>query len=270
MEIGLGINLFPNQGLQACIASLLTARESLLKNGRKVNLYAMQHPGDSGWELLKDLDKFHDIRWCDTLTQRASDLIPGSKSPKPVIYDIFNKMSCNSDEGFMFVNSDIIVSPDALNWIFDNFNNYDSAVFSKVDIDRAPYFSRQVPEGQDGFYLNRDWWRKYNSEFISLPNIIGECAWDNSYTARLCICGRCYIHNKSKALIQHVPHKPRWSRNSIEGNYCAKLWADNYNIRTKWARYMSDTVFSRQYAADILPSTQIDKEVIIQDIIFKG
>ncbi len=192
-SLAIGVNIFECPQWNECKNNLLSIKP-------RVSLCCVQFCDD-----IVDSTGF----WrCDCLKTRAKNIIPGSVSEKPIIYEMFDGLASAGLDYFLFINCDIIVSEKAIDWML-NQDEYHSACFFRTK------------HGVDGFYINTMWWKLNRTKFFDLPNVYAEPAWDAAYAAKLKAESKCFFHNK-EYLISHIKHEQRWQRKTLEGDWCTK------------------------------------------------
>lgn len=195
----------------------------------------------------------------DYLNKSAKDIVPGSTSHKPLIYEMFDGLANMGADYFMFMNCDILLSEEAVTWMTEQ-TEYESACFSRVDAgpESRKNFATCKPYGFDGFYVKSSWWKEHRSDFLDISNIYAEPYWDNAYAVQLHLKSRCYFHNKIP-LMYHVGHPRRWCRTSPEGQWNHDRFVTS-GLAKVWKEYLSRTVHSRSYINSKMTREMIEKE----------
>lgn len=251
-KVALGINIFNTPQLQKC-------KENLLKLKSKMDLYCLQNSKDQ----IND-SGFRRINCIRTI---AKDIVPGSVSKKPLIYEMMDGLSDTGRDYFLFMNSDIILSEEAIDWIL-NQKKYTSACFSRVDFEPVERrnFESCAPYGFDVFLIKSSWWKEHRTEFLNIPNIYAEPCWDLAYATTLHIKSSCYFHNKIP-LTYHICHKGRWSIDTPEGGYNQNKFNGTILIHL-WNEYFVNTVLSRKYVNGTIDSDRIKVELEVEKRVF--
>jgi hypothetical protein len=199
------------------------------------------------------------LKCLDYLYKMARDVVPGSVSKKPLIWDIFDVLSDEGFDYFFFMNCDIILSEEAIDWML-NQKEYDSACFSRVDAgpESRKNFATCKPFGFDGFYVKSSWWKEHRLEFLDISNIYAEPYWDNAYAVQFHLKSKCYFHNKIP-LMYHIGHPRRWCKESLEGKWNQDRFYGT-GLQKIWKEYLSKTVHSRAYINGKMTKEMIERE----------
>lgn len=248
----LGVNIFESPQWSKC-------KDGLLNYKNRIGLYCLQHSDDK-------IDNYG-LNRVNCIKTRAKDFIPGSNSLKPVIYEMFDALANTGHDYFVFTNSDIIISEEAIDWML-NQSRFDSACFSRVDLEpeNRRNFSDCPPYGFDLFYIKSSWWKRNRIDFLNLPNTYAEPCWDLAYATNLHILSFCYFHNKIP-LIYHIPHHGRWSINTIEGSFSQNIFNKTILINL-WNDYFANNVLRRNYINKRITSEIIAREINVERRIF--
>lgn len=257
--LSIGINAFKNDSsLDSCVKRLV----EISMRFRSVRLFFLQFKQD----VIRTSRYFERI---DCLNTRACDVIPLSKSKKPLISEMVTGLASTCSDDIFLVNSDIIVDFDAISWVLTQ-EDFDSSSFSRgeiIDGKRFGFSQGPTPLGFDAISINSNWWTKNSRHFSDIPNVYAEPYWDVAYAIMLKLRGRSYLHNKN-ALIYHLFHEKRWSLETTEGAFSIKLFESIPLMKDIYAD-LGKMVTSRKYGLDGRMSEEdIAKEILREDEIF--
>ena len=197
-----------------------------------VRSYAVHAEG----HLPKYLPKpFERIGWNVKI---SSEVIPGSKSDKPCVNDIFTALAdCNPNGLFMFTNSDVEFAGDCLDSIKHYWKRDETKAIALYRRDYSPYNSSTMLHGQDGFVVDSRFWLKHAAKFSDIPNILGEPGWDNAFTSTFMdLAGKENVLHL-RDLLHHREHSRKWDHQSYEWtNYLADKW-DSCPSKRTWETF---------------------------------
>jgi hypothetical protein len=135
---------------------------------------------------------------------------------------------------FMFVNSDIEVTRDAVRLVIDGAR--DAYAFSRADVDpdtRA--FVGMMILGIDAVAFDVAWWTRERHRFR--PYSAGPY-WDNVYASIICSHGRGQIVS-DRRLVYHERHPATWDPEGPLARYNGFLAALDAPYFSRWAVYVS-------------------------------
>src|SRR5215471_21398432 len=135
---------------------------------------------------------------------------------------------------FMFVNSDIEVTEDAVSFVIDGAR--DAYAFSRADVDpdtRA--FAGMMILGIDAVAFDVAWWARERHRFR--PYSAGPY-WDNVYASIICSHGRGQIVS-DRRLVYHERHPATWDPDGPLARYNGFLAALDAPYFSRWAVYIS-------------------------------
>jgi hypothetical protein len=226
MNILLGTNIYP--ALEEAARRQANGVASLLRlrGVRLVNLYL------DGEELAVEgfAESLRLVSDSCALTNREGPR-------KPNVSEIFNALAVRAAElglrYFAFVNSDILVSQEAMDEAA--MARDEALVFSRFDFDgvRREDLGMML-WGTDLFVIEARWW--LDNAWRFRPYILGEPVWDNVYTAKLLCHANAVLHNR-RALIKHESHPPAW-RKSPFAQFVRMLAALDAPYFSLWAEYI--------------------------------
>jgi len=167
----------------------------------------------------------------------ASQVIPGSKSDKPLVNDMFTRLALLNPNGyFLFVNSDVELCPAIFESIAMDWKS-DTKVAALYRYDYGPAYGNTLVTGQDGFFVESRWWLQQQRKFEDIPNVLGEPAWDNAFTCTMMdIAGQANVLHFAN-LLYHRVHVQRWTHEGHDWQtYLAKQWI-NCPSRGLWESF---------------------------------
>lgn len=245
MKLAIGVNLFGDSPAdQLC-------RRTLIR-------YATAFPGTVALYNLQPHDKALQCTYEPEFTLLpcartvCRDVIPGSTKLKPVVSEMLDGLAGTGAESFMIINSDILVSPEALGLAL-SCRDYDALAMSRVNIGltaanngiKDASFQREYPNGFDGFWIRTEFWKRCRPFMTGIPDVYAERAWDNSYAILFKLLGRCRFMNKWPVIF-HFPHPVRWGPDTLEGKWCGRLW-DMSGLESLWVEYNAKVLMVREY-----------------------
>jgi hypothetical protein len=249
MNIAIGINIFgtcPRQ--QKCIEVL---KKISLKYSN-VKLYNIFYPNE------KNLDEaFIPL---PLLNEKAKDVIHNSNSQKPIAKEFFDILSKQNCEYFIFLNSDILLSPKFLNLVLEG--EYETYCVSRHDTHPIQSLENIVPyrieiAGFDVWAIKKDWWSSNNIHFEKY--IYAEHLWDVAFTLKMYNLSKCIILNK-EFYAAHEKHDIKWSETSPEAVYNSKLWEKN-PLSIKWKQFIFENLIKREPYGQFLIPLENEKEL---------
>ena len=157
---------------------------------------------------------------------------------KAIVSDILDVLCARADQlgapHFCFMNADILLSQDAVDWIAAG--GHDAWLFSREDFDgESGAALGMATAGMDVIAITTEWWRRNRHRFR--PYIAGEAVWDNVYTAIVMCHANAALENR-RPLVRHEAHPARWTPG--EGpfaRYTQYLAARDAGYFTLWCEY---------------------------------
>lgn len=199
--------------------------------------------------------------------KRNSSSVFDTKKNIPFVNDIFDVLSHETEDVFVFCNSDIILTQA----LFDYINSIDVEAFgvSRIDISNINSLTepakilRMEPSGFDCWIVSKVWWNKHKHLFQDF--IIGRPYFDVMYTMLMFVNSKnLYVSNKR--LIYHIMHQRKWkdkdecyhyNRLQKEKHYeeLEKVWGECCNTtflkRSDWGRFLQIRDDEIQIISDI-------------------
>jgi hypothetical protein len=185
---------------------------------------------------------------------RDSRTVTGAAGPRmPVVSEMLDRLaevaSGRACRYFMFVNADIQVTQDAIEWIVSS--GLDGCAFSRGDVDPGTgAFAGMMTFGIDALAFDVRWWSRERRRFR--PYLSGPY-WDNVYAAILCSHGRGRIVSE-RPLIYHEQHPATWSAEGAFARYNGFLAALDAPYFSRWVTYVS-RIREQETAGDVDPDT---------------
>jgi hypothetical protein len=183
---------------------------------------------------------------------------------KPIVSEMFTYLAAAAIQRdlryFVFTNSDIIFTPEALDRILEA--DRDSCVFSRTDVDPGTGADQQpLIFGADVFAVDARWWLTHHSKFR--PYVVGENAWDNVYAAQLLCWSAGRLLNR-EPLVRHEAHPIVWQSSPFAAHNAYLAGLDRMYF-SRWVRYIRRLEALRGGAGGLAP---LDAELRLQDEVF--
>ena len=198
MKLIFGINTYKdpsdlNVRQKLCIKSL---KKICSENNSIVNL-----------QFNSDSFEYKDFNKTLKLQQSSQDYISHSSYKFPIVSEIFDVLSNEDCDYFVFLNDDIIIQKNFLKEIEDF--DYDCYITSRVDINLHENGECYTPvnyniHGFDLFCIKKEWWLKNRDKFP--PLILGKYFWDTAYYVLCKKYGKTKTLNKLPYSILHPIH----------------------------------------------------------------
>ena len=164
---------------------------------------------------------------------------PG-KRRKPLTRELFDALadaaSARGHDRFAYVNSDIIVLPEALEIVERlgretyGISRHDIPTGSPPAADRGELLT----SGVDMFVIACGWWRRHRRRFR--PYVVGDACWDNVYTAIMMCHSNGLILNRER-LILHERHAAQWHDGTASARYNGFMAALDARYFALWCQY---------------------------------
>lgn len=183
----------------------------------------------------------HAVDGVPTLAMLTSDScsVTGCEGPrKPIVSDILDALCAHAEAEraacFSFMNADILLSQEAVDWIADG--EREAWLFSREDFDGESGNSFGMgTAGIDVIALSTVWWRQHRGRFR--PYITGEAVWDNVYAA-IVMCHADAVLDNRRGLARHEVHPAAWTPGSGPfAHYTQYLAALDAGYFSLWCRY---------------------------------
>jgi hypothetical protein len=233
MKIAIGINIFGENKRQNFCIDVLKKIKSKFKN---VLLYNITFKDESN----KDSDFIH----LPVLNQRANNIITGSISKKPTTKQFFDILAHQESDYFVFLNSDILLSPKFINLILKQ--EYETYCVSRYDTLPIDSIDKIIPyrieiAGFDVWAVKTNWWKDNNQYFDDY--VYAEHLWDVAYTLTMYNHSSCLLCNKT-FYAAHEKHDLNWNENSLEAKYNSSLWEKSpYGLN--WKKFIYENLIKR-------------------------
>jgi hypothetical protein len=237
-----------------CVESL----HKLKNKNSNVDICLIQQPSD---EVLYD-----NINIVKKLTRNSSDVFETTKKI-PFINDIFNVMSDESKEVFVYCNSDIILTQK----LIDHINSIDVEAFgiSRIDIGNIETLTnpakiiRMEPSGFDCWVISKSWWMQHKNLFLDF--VIGRPYFDVMYTV-LMLMNSSNLYISTEHLIYHVMHDRAWA-DKDECYHFNRLQKEKHyeQLELIWGECCNNTFLKRSDWGSFL-NFRPDEQSIIQQI----
>lgn len=164
---------------------------------------------------------------------------PG-KQRKPLTREIFDTLAdvarARGHRYFAYVNSDIIVLPDAIE-VIERLGRETYAI-SRHDIapGSAPSLDggELLTSGLDMFVISIDWWKRHRRRFR--PYVVGDACWDNVYTAIMMCHSDGVILNRER-MILHERHAASRHDSTATARYNGFMAALDARYFSLWCLY---------------------------------
>jgi len=177
----------------------------------------------------------------ETIAALTTDSIaiagPGG-NPKPITTEMFDVLcstaSARRHEHFAFINSDIVILPEAMDAVAQQ--RRETYAISRFDVDSVddPSTGTVLTSGLDMFVVSVDWWRRNRHRFR--PYVIGDFCWDVVYGAMMRCHSNGVILNRDR-LILHERHPTAWNDDTLTARYNGFLAALDARHFSIWCQY---------------------------------
>jgi hypothetical protein len=211
-------------------------------NGRQLRAReAMLHLKDALLFNLQFTDEPLTLEGFTTLPVLTQDSrsVTGAPGPrKPIVSEMLDRLAEMADRQacryFMFVNADIRVTQEAIDFI--ESAGLDGYALSRADVDPGTgALARMMIFGIDAVAFDVGWWKRERRRFR--PYLSGPL-WDNVYAAIICSHGRGRIVSE-RPLIYHEQHQAAWSSEDAFARYNGFLAALDAPYFSRWVTYVS-------------------------------
>lgn len=264
MKITIGINTFKNESEfnnreQMCVDSI----RKICTKYSEVNAVSITYK-DENYKL----DNFINIHALEN-----KNLQIANKS-LPFVNDIFDILSSQDCNYFIFINSDVAISDRFIKAILQNPTKdcfpASKLHFTKLD---SIHDKESVPQsvsvhGFDGFGIKKEWWLKNSKKFK--PLLLSRAYWDTYFFTKCMIYGDCEVLNKPPLSIFHLDHKSTSMENDPGNSYNEETFIkDPDNLGQKWFSYVQNVLLKRPTYNNILWYTPFQNEEILEKQYFK-
>lgn len=153
------------------------------------------------------------------------------------LFDVLARLAAERGlEYFAFINSDIIVTPEAMAVV--RATGRQTYAISRTDVDDASCPDAPgaaiLTAGQDMFVVAVSWWRRHGRRFR--PYIVGEMCWDDVYTATMMCHSDGLLLNRDPLLL-HERHPAVWHETTPAARYNGMLAALDARYFSIWCEY---------------------------------
>lgn len=233
MKIAIGINIFnSNKRQDLCIEVL----KKLKNKFHQIELYNIT--------FKDDLNNHSEFIHLPLLHKTAKDIIKNSKSKKPTTKQFFDILSNQDSDYFIFLNSDILLSPKFIDLILKQ--EYETYCVSRHDTLPIESINEIVPyrieiAGFDVWAIKNNWWRTNHHHFDDY--VYAEHLWDVAYTLTMYNHSACLICNK-EFYAAHEKHDLNWNEESLEAKYNTSLW-EKTPYGPNWKEFIYNNLINR-------------------------
>jgi hypothetical protein len=185
---------------------------------------------------------------------------PGGRR-KPLAREIFDVLArvatARGHQYFAFVNSDILILPEALEALDREVRQ--TYAISRYDVgDGAD--GALLTAGIDMFVVSVEWWRRYCRRFRQY--VIGDACWDNVYTAVM-MCHSDGVILNSEPLILHERHRALWRDATSTARYNGFLAALDARYFSLWCEYWARLEQARAQGVSSASQRALRQEVFV-------
>ena len=255
MKIAIGINIFGNcKGQDDCIEVL----KKISSKYPTVTLYNLT--------FKEEKNNNNNFTHLPLLKQKAKNIVPDSKSEKPTTKQFFDILSQQDCDYFIFLNSDILLSPKFIDLILKK--EYETYCVSRHDTYPIESIQKIIPyrieiAGFDVWAVKKEWWIQNSNLFEDF--VYAEHLWDVAYTLKMFNNSKCLLCNK-EFFAAHEKHEIKWNENSPEAVYNNILW-EKLPFKNKWKEFIYDNLVKRMpYAQFLIP---LDNEKQLEEKYLK-
>ena len=188
---------------------------------------------------------------------------PGRRS-KPITRELFDVLAqlaaARGHRYFAYINSDIIVRPEAI----DAFKRgaRETYALSRHDVDNADDLSSAsaMIAGIDMFVLSVEWWLCHRRRFRGY--IVGDACWDDVYAAVMMCHSDGIILNRDP-LILHERHPTVWNDATASARYNGFLAALDARYFDLWCTYFYRLEQARAAGASQEVEERLRNEILV-------
>lgn len=233
MKIAIGINIFSENKRQDLCIEVLKRLKSKFKEITLYNITFQNEPNNHS-----------DFVHLPFLKNKAQDIIKNSKSKKPTTKQFFDILSNQDADYFIFLNSDILLSPKFINLVLKQ--DYETYCVSRHDTLPINSINEIVPyrieiAGFDVWAVKNNWWKENHQYFDEY--VYAEHLWDVAYTLTMYNHSSCLLCNK-EFYAAHEKHELNWNEDSLEAKYNSELW-EKTPYSKKWNEFIYSNLIKR-------------------------
>lgn len=238
MKIVLGTNLFKQYHRQDIAIESLRKLQNQFSEIELVNL---QFP-DENYE-------YEGFRTIPKLTRDSREINKEGKKRKPWMREMFDLLSEEDCDYFIFTNSDIIISDRYIKEVLKS-TEYDCIPASRLAIEDIKSLEDPIIPiiyqiaGFDTYAVRTSWWKE--NKYLFPDYIYAEPSWDVHYVTLMFGYGKTKLSNKWPAPTFHIAHACEW-----EGWYPErahndlKFWQDHKEHGQIWNGWLFNYLFKR-------------------------
>jgi hypothetical protein len=179
-----------------------------------------------------------DIETLPVLTQDSLVIAGPGRRSKPITRELFDVLarlaSTRGQRYFAYINSDIIVRPEAIDAVREGARETYAICRHDVDSIQDMHNAVLLTAGIDMFVLSVEWWNRHQRRFR--PYIVGDACWDDVYTAVMMCHSDGVILNRDP-LILHERHPTVWNDATSSARYNGFLAALDARYFDLWCTY---------------------------------
>lgn len=255
MKIVIGINTYKEPGQLSLRQELCIKGLQKIKS-KDIQIVNLVFGTDSF--LYKEFDKTLKLQ------KSSQDFCLNTHRKYPLVTDIFNTLSKEDCEYFIFLNDDIIVQKQLLEEIKDK--NFDCFVASRVDVELLSCKTKYIPvnyniHGFDLFCIKKQWWDKHKNKFPQM--ILGKYFWDTAFYVLCKKHGKTKTLNKLPYSIIHPIHSSVSNQDSEEHYYNQKTVPPD--IMKAWFYIANNIITNRISQKGINNSVPSNNEEVLCD-----
>lgn len=188
---------------------------------------------------------------------------PGRRS-KPITRELFEVLaglaSTRGHRYFAYINSDVIVRPEAIDAVKREAR--ETLAICRHDVDSVDDLRDATPllAGIDMFVFSVDWWQRHQRRFR--PYIVGDACWDDVYTAVMMCHSDGVILNRDP-LILHERHPTAWNGATPSARYNGFLAALDARYFDLWCTYFYRLEQARAAGASQEAEQRLREEIFV-------
>lgn len=256
MKISIGTNYFGENLRQ----SLARQTHSIIQQKHKnVLMYNVQFADE-----LNSNNPDKTIKNLHVLTRSSKDVLPNFSKKLPFVKDIFNALADTDCDVFVFINSDILITDNLINYI-KNVQLL-STTCQRLDIDPISDLSDIITgrrfeiAGFDAFIFNKNWYITHQVLFEDF--LLGRVYFDHAFALIMKIFGgENIILNSFPPNIVHIMHG-RESHTEDQGNlYNKNIYENSFakNLFYIWDEFVHKFLIHRNPSGSFLNCLENEK-----------
>jgi hypothetical protein len=256
MKLAIGINIFKKYDRQdRCIETLIKLSEEF----DEISLYNITYKDE-----VSEHSQFIHLPF---LTKEAKDVVENGKNNIPIAKELFDILSQQECDYFMFLNSDVLASKRLIKLILKgeyetySVSRHDTLPIKNITDDIVPF--RIEIAGFDAWICKKEWWIKNSNLFKDY--IIGNHLWDVDYALTMFSNSNGKLCNK-EFYLAHEKHPIKWNETSPEALHNTKLFNET-PFHQKWKEFIWGNLVKRQPNGRFL--IPLDNEEELETSFFK-